>query len=279
MVVRKISDDMNLKIGVIGCLGKTGSIVVKLLFQNGYGISAGVISQLDKHENSHTFDIGSGSGVITGINVSEDIDDLFCHSDIVIDFSSPKGLENALNANIKYKKALVSGTTNHELDALLKEAGDVSRVFWSPNMSVILNLISKTANNLAEKLSDKYSIDVFESHHAQKKDIPSGTAKMILNSLVNNPLVYQNEWKFYSDSMNNVEKEDRTVYFSGTRIGGEIGTHSITFADKNEQISITHRSFCRDLFAEGAIQCALWLFKKDVGLYSMKDYIHERYER
>lgn len=276
--------DSNIKIGVVGCTGKTGSSIVKLLFQGGYNISAGVVSSIDKHTNfgsdifEKNVDIGNTSGVITGINITDNIYDLFACSDVVIDFSSPQGLEKCLNANICYNRCLVSGTTNHELDTLLKKAGHVSKVFWAPNMSVILNSVSNIINSLAEKLGDKYTINMLETHHAKKKDIPSGTAKMIMDSLVQNPLVYQDKWNFYNEipESQNAYDDNKSIHCSSVRIGNEVGEHKVVFADENEQISISHRSFSRDVFAKGAIQCALWLFKQDVGLYSMKDYIYGR---
>ena len=46
----------------------------------------------------------------------------------------------------------------------------------APNMSLGVNLLLKLVELTAGKLDASYDIEVFEAHHRNKKDAPSGTA-------------------------------------------------------------------------------------------------------
>ena len=74
--------------------------------------------------------------------------------------------------------AMVVGTTGHdagqraELQAI---AGEIP-VVLAPNMSLGVNLLFKLAELASRALDEQYDIEVFEAHHRNKVDAPSGTA-------------------------------------------------------------------------------------------------------
>jgi 4-hydroxy-tetrahydrodipicolinate reductase len=61
------------------------------------------------------------------------------------------------------------------------------------------------------------------------------------------------------------------VNFFITRKGSTIGKHSVNFNNQIENIELKHTAFSRDLFADGALNAALWTYKKNKGLFSMQD--------
>ena len=55
-------------------------------------------------------------------------------------------------------------------------------------------------------------------------------------------------------------------------MGETVGTHKAQFVSPSHEITLTHEAKNRDLFAESAIQVALWLMKRESGFYTMSDY-------
>ena len=66
-------------------------------------------------------------------------------------------------------------------------------------------------------------------------------------------------------------RKDGEIGFATLRGGQIVGSHTVSFTAANEQISLTHHAFDRRNFATGAVQGALWLAGRQMGLYSMKD--------
>jgi 4-hydroxy-tetrahydrodipicolinate reductase len=55
------------------------------------------------------------------------------------------------------------------------------------------------------------------------------------------------------------------------RGGSVFGDHTVILASQNERIEITHRAMSRTLFAEGAVNAALFLAKQLPGRYTIND--------
>ena len=49
------------------------------------------------------------------------------------------------------------------------------------------------------------------------------------------------------------------------------GKHSVIFNNKLENIELKHTAFSRELFADVALNAAVWISKKNKGLFSMQD--------
>ena len=61
------------------------------------------------------------------------------------------------------------------------------------------------------------------------------------------------------------------MLFRSTRKGNTIGKHSVNFNNNTENIELKHTAFSRDLFADGALNAAEWINKKNKGLFNMQD--------
>jgi len=61
------------------------------------------------------------------------------------------------------------------------------------------------------------------------------------------------------------------INFFISRKGNTIGKHSVNFNNKIENIELKHTAFSRDLFADGALNAAVWISKRNRGLFSMQD--------
>jgi 4-hydroxy-tetrahydrodipicolinate reductase len=75
-------------------------------------------------------------------------------------------------------------------------------------------------------------------------------------------------------SFNKKIKPNNKINFFITRKGNTIGRHSVEFNNKIERIELKHDAFTRELFADGAINAAIWIRKKKSGFFNMKDMLN-----
>ena len=59
------------------------------------------------------------------------------------------------------------------------------------------------------------------------------------------------------------------------RGGNIVGEHTVKFFGEFETFEITHTSYSRNVFAEGAIKAAEFIVQKPRGLYNMDDLVTE----
>jgi 4-hydroxy-tetrahydrodipicolinate reductase len=92
---------------------------------------------------------------------------------------------------------------------------------------------------------------IHESHHAAKKDAPSGTALALEQRLRRHGYTAE-------------------LPIASTRAGSIPGTHELGFDAPSETITLTHQARDRAAFARGALLAARWLQGRQ-GWYSMTD--------
>lgn len=179
--------------------------------------------------------------------------------DVIVDFSSPAGLMDAIDWCVKAKTPLVSGTTGlsasekSKMEAAAKEIP----LLWAPNMSLGVHVMARALQSLAA-LKD-WDFQVEETHHRYKKDKPSGTA-----------LFFQNELQ------RALPKKALPEPLS-QRLGGVVGIHRVSAGSDEELLIFEHQALSRTVFARGALTAASWLAKRKgkAQLYQMSDVIAE----
>ena len=175
--------------------------------------------------------------------------------DAVIDFTTPHCVLANIEACVHAGKNMIVGTTGWYggLDQVRKLVETHNTGFvYSPNFSIGVNLFFEIARASAAALHHDYSGQIFERHHADKKDAPSGTAIAIQETI-----------RKGSGANENVE----IVSF---REGDVVGMHEIVFESSADRIYLCHDAKSRRGFAEGAIRAAEWLAGKK-GFYDFKD--------
>jgi 4-hydroxy-tetrahydrodipicolinate reductase len=167
----------------------------------------------------------------------------------------------------------VIGTTGHSeaVRAQINAAARNIPLVMAPNMSLGVNLLLKLVELAAAKLDADYDIEVFEAHHRNKKDAPSGTALALGASAAAGRGVKLAEAAEHSRHGNTGARERGKIGFSVFRGGDVVGDHTVTFAGIGERIELTHRASDRLAFARGAVKAAQWLAGRPAGLYSMQD--------
>ena len=249
-----------INITITGALGRMGKILIKRISAN---------------KNLKLFsltDLKSGK-IINGIKTQKNNLGAFKKTDIIIDFSRPESSLEILNYAKKLKKKVVIGTTGftNKQNSLIKNYSKKIAIFKSGNMSLGINLLEYIVNILSQKIPKDYDVEINDDHHRKKIDYPSGTALILANAVAKgkNKNLEAIKGKIFLNKKGNLQKNK--INFFITRKGNTIGKHSVIFNNKIENIELKHTAFSRELFADGALNAAVWISKKNKGLFSMQD--------
>ena len=189
-------------------------------------------------------------------------------ADVIVDFSYPGNLDGILERAKRDNAAVVIGTTGFSEAQLeqIREASKTLRVMHSSNYSVGVAILRKAVAMVAPALKDSFDIEIVETHHNQKVDAPSGTAKMLLKAV--DP----------DDSFDHVYGREGVPGARGHEIGihalrgGTVaGEHSVFFFGQDETLEFKHTATSRRIFAAGAIRAARYVIDQPAGLYNMDD--------
>lgn len=171
--------------------------------------------------------------------------------DVAIDFSLPAAFDGILDLCLKRDRALVSGTTGldqAQLSALEQAAARIP-LAWAANYSLGVTVLAELAERAAAALRG-WDCDIVESHHAHKRDAPSGTALALGAS---------------------VEQGGARPRYASLRAGDIVGEHTVQFTGLGERIELVHRAGSRDIFARGALHAASRLHGRTPGHYGLRD--------
>jgi len=208
--------------------------------------------------------------------VYKSINDIEQNADVIIDFSHPSALSDVLSyaQNKKINAVIATTGLNNEHIELINKASENTAVFFSYNMSIGVNLIADLAAKATVVLGDDFDIEIVEQHHNQKLDAPSGTAIMLADAVVN---AANKNYHFEYDRHSKRKKRDKSEIGMHSIRGGTItGEHEVIFAGKDEIITISHSARSKEIFAVGAINAAVYVAKKECGLFNMNDLISNR---
>jgi 4-hydroxy-tetrahydrodipicolinate reductase len=261
-----------MKIGITGINGRMGTQIAKLIYEN--DITEIAFGLVDKKLGLDGQDIGEIIGIKSlNLFASNDIDALFKNSDAVIDFSSPELSILCAKKAAHYKKIFVCGTTGftEEQKQFLYDAAAQTKIVYSTNMSIGINLLMNLTEKVAKILHEDYDAEIIEMHHRYKKDAPSGTALSLGQAVANGRgLDFGKVAKRTRDGIVGARTKNE-IGFASLRGGDVIGDHSVIFASDGERIELTHKASNRVIYAKGAIRAAIWASGQENGLYSMRD--------
>lgn len=256
-------------LGISGRMGRT--LLTGIDNSSDLSLSGGLDSPDSRWVNQ---DAGALAGPsAAGIMVSADPAAAIRGAQVAIAFALPQGTPAIVAACAAAKVPLVLGTTGHNAEQLaaIDAAAKQIPVVMASNFSLGVNLLFKLAEMAAEALNADYDAEIFEAHHRNKKDAPSGTALSIGEAVAKGrgtTLGKDATWARHGETG---ARERGKIGFSVLRGGDIIGDHTLTFAGPGERIELTHRAHDRMAFASGALHAARWAIGKAPGRYSMRD--------
>jgi 4-hydroxy-tetrahydrodipicolinate reductase len=213
--------------------GKTGSLAAEVARQRGHQVKV----------------LGAAENPKAAALTTESLASV----DMVIDFTTPLTVLEHIEACSRAGKNIVVGTTGWygEL-ARIRQMVEKSEIgfLYGANFSIGVNLFFDVARSAAAALRHQYFGQIFERHHAQKKDAPSGTA-LTLQGIIHDA----------------VQTELEITSF---REGDVVGLHELVLDSPCDTIYLCHDAKSRRGFAEGAVRGAEWLAGKK-GVFDFKD--------
>ena len=267
------AEGKTLNIAMLGASGRMGRSIVPLIAQgaDGLRLSGALAAPGDK-------EIGQDAGVIAGVAplavaVTDKLDRALTDADVAIDFTLPAA--SLVNARLcsERKCPMVIGTTGHDAPqrAEIEQIARVIPIVMAPNMSVGVNVLFKLAELAARALDAGFDAEIYEAHHRNKVDAPSGTALGLGRAVAQGRGVELDEVADYARHGSTGIRKRGNIGFSVVRGGDIVGDHRLIFAGVGEQIELAHHAQDRSGFARGAIVAARWVVGRPPGLYSMLD--------
>lgn len=235
-------------IGIIGSDGRMGQAIAALLASGAHQLAGG---------SDHGGDPAT----------------LADRSDVLVDFSSPAGLDANLHAAIGAGIPIVIGTTgladrHHEA---IDNASRAVPVLQTGNTSLGVTLLAHLVHEVAARLGPEWDIEILELHHRLKVDAPSGTALLLGAAAAAGRGVALGDNSERGRDGDSGPRQEGVIGFASLRGGTVAGEHSVIFAGPEERLTLAHSAENRTIFARGAVRAAEWLIGKPAGRYRMQD--------
>lgn len=166
-------------------------------------------------------------------------------ADVAVEFTAPQFAAANVRGCVAAGCPVVCGTTGWDSARAGVEA-DVraqnGALLWAPNFSIGVHLFGRLVEYAAKLIAGAnagFDAHLVETHHAEKLDAPSGTARALVERAE--------------------RASGRPMPVTSVRVGSVPGTHQVIFDGAFEQIRLEHTARDRRVFATGALTAARWL--------------------
>ena len=163
-----------------------------------------------------------------------------------------------------------TGLSEEQIEQI-RQTAKIIPVFFSANMSLGISLLCELAKKAAKVLGSDFDIEIVEKHHNRKVDAPSGTALMLADAVCEE-LEHQPQY-IYDRHSRRAARSKNEIGIHSIRGGTIVGEHDIIFAGHDEVITLSHSAASKEVFAQGAVNAALFLVNQKPGLYNMGDLV------
>jgi 4-hydroxy-tetrahydrodipicolinate reductase len=191
--------------------------------------------------------------------------------DVLVDFTGPESSQAYVTACAEAGVAAVVGTTGFDEagDAALEAAAETVPVLRAANFARGVAALRRAVHEAVAALPG-YDVEVTETHHNGKRDAPSGTALTILEDVDD----ARDEALDRVHGREGVQPRDSgEVGVHARRAGDVTGEHEVLVAGNHEVVTVGHRAESRGVFAEGALDAAVWVADRDAGRYDFGDVV------
>jgi len=191
--------------------------------------------------------------------------------DVVVDFTGPDSAVDYAEACAEHGVAFVTGTTGFDEDGIggLKFASESTAVLKASNFSRGVAALRLAVKEATAALPDA-DIELTETHHNAKRDAPSGTANTLLEDIED---VREDLTERVHGREGAAPRSTDEIGVHARRAGDIAGEHEVLLGGSNETLSLTHRAGDRSIFADGALDAAVWLAGREAGWYDFFEVI------
>ena len=189
-------------------------------------------------------------------------------ADVIIDFSNVVTFDAVVAYVERTGAALVSGTTGYTPDQMdrLRELGQSARIMHSGNYSIGIAALRHLVAQATRELPG-FDCEIVETHHNQKVDAPSGTAKLLLDAVVEAEPEAGYHPVYGREGMCGA-RDPKEIGMHSLRGGTVAGVHEVSFFGQDEEVTLTHRATSRQIFVNGALAAAQKLVTREHGFYT-----------
>ena len=253
-----------INLAITGCLGRMGQQLIKSVKANK---NFRLVTLTENREISKK---------VNGIKPSLNNIEAFKNVNVIIDFTVPKCTLDVLKIATHLKKKVIIGTTgfNSKQEKSIKSYSRKIPILKAGNMSLGVNLLMYLTEIASQSLGNNFLSKIYEVHHKNKIDYPSGTALMLgegiaigkkknLRNIIGKKFLNKKSFPF-----------NKKINFNSIRKGNVVGLHEVKFSSGKEIVTLNHESFDRALYSEGALVAEKWIMRKKPGLYSMRNLLN-----
>ncbi|MBV7481717.1 4-hydroxy-tetrahydrodipicolinate reductase [Bordetella sp. BOR01] len=258
-----------MRIAIAGAGGRMGRMLIEAVLNSPDLTLAAALDRAGAEAIGQ--DAGAFLGRDTGVAITDQLDAV-AGADCLIDFTRPEATLGHLQACVRHGTCMVIGTTGFDDNgrAAIEVAAQKIAIVFAPNMSVGVNATLKLLDVAARILNSGYDVEVFEAHHRNKIDAPSGTALKMGETIASAWDVALPDVATWTRHGDTGVRKPGTIGFSVVRGGDIVGDHTAYFCGVGERIEITHRATSRATYAEGALRAARYLQGHRNGLFDMQ---------
>lgn len=236
-----------MKIALVG-YGKMGHMIEAIALKRGNQI----VATIDSYASDATCKTKTVDELVQAVKNSG--------AEVVIEFTHPDVVLENIQALLPLGIPLVIGTTgwNAQIEKVKEWVKETNgSLFYAANYSIGVNLFYKIVYEAAALLNDfdEYDTALWEAHHNQKADSPSGTALEIARQVMK---AQPKKTELVTDAFHS-KPEPQQLHVSSTRVGSVPGTHTVYFDSLADTIELTHTARSREGFALGAVRAAEWI--------------------
>ncbi len=238
-----------MNIALVG-YGKMGHIIENIAKQKGHS----VVATIDTFAQDATHKTSNQEELAKAIAESK--------VDAIIEFTHPDAVLENIKTILPLGIPLVVGTTGWAKH--VEEVADLAKkynnaLFYAANYSIGVNMFYKIVEEASKLMSnyEEYDVALWEAHHTQKADSPSGTAHDLAKAVMKGNT---NKTEIVIDAFHS-KPQAHQLHVSSTRVGSVPGTHTVFFDSMADTIELTHTARNREGFALGAVLASAWLFE------------------
>ena len=193
---------------------------------------------------------------------------------VLVDFTLPDASVEVVTAAAEAAVPIVVGTTGFSEEQMdeLRAASESVPVLKATNFARGVQALLRAVESAVSDLPG-YDVEVTETHHNRKRDAPSGTANTILDTI---------ERVRGDDGSDRVHgrvgeapRQEGEIGVHARRAGDVRGEHEVLLAGNDEVVKLRHRAESRRVWAEGALDAAVWLAGKPPGWYDFADVLED----
>ena len=193
---------------------------------------------------------------------------------VLVDFTLPDASVDVVESAAEAAVPVVVGTTGfseEQLDAL-RAASESVPVLKATNFARGVQALLRAVESAVSDLPG-YDVEVTETHHNRKRDAPSGTANTILETIEG--VRGGDESDRVYGRVGEAPRDEGEIGVHVRRAGDVRGEHEVLLAGNDEVVKLRHRAESRRVWAEGALDAAVWLAGKPPGWYDFADVLED----